>query len=80
MKEIYNQLIVRIRSAYQDKYIKQNTNFIEDKYVTIIYKIHHNVYLQSLNRNNNIVINCNIIKDYMKSMDPKMVFELLHNI
>lgn len=80
MKEIYNHLIGRIRSAYQDKYIKQNANFIEDKYVTIIYKIHHNVYLQSLNRNNNIVINCNIIKDYMKSMDPKMVFELLHNI
>lgn len=80
MKEVYNQLIRTIRAAYADKYIKQNNNFIEDKYVTIIYKIHHNVYLQSLNRNNNIVINCNIIKDYMKSLDPKLVFELLHNI
>jgi hypothetical protein len=80
MKDIYNQFIRNIRNAYVDKYIKQNNHFIPDKYVSIIYKLHHTVYLQSLNRKHNIVINCNIIKDYMKKMDPKLVLELLHNI
>ena len=80
MKDIYNQLIRIIRDAYADKYIKQNNKFIPDKYIQIIYKLHHTVYLQSLNRKHNIVINCNIIKDYMKKMDPKLVLELLYNI
>lgn len=80
MKEVYNQLIKTIRTAYVDRYIKKNNNLIEDKYVTIIYKMHHNVYLPSLHTKNNIVINRNIIKEYLKRMDPKLVFELLHSI
>lgn len=80
MKEVYDQLIRTIHTAYVDRYIQQNNNFIEDKYVTIIYQIHHRVYLQSLKQKNNIVINCNIIRNFMKKMDPKLVFELLHNI
>jgi len=64
--------IRKIHNAYVAYYIKRERNEtkIDPSIFRHIHKIHHDIYIPSLNRER-VIINCKRVSDYFNAMEPK---------
>ena len=94
MRDIYNDFIYDVYKSYMNYYVHKNTSVIDDKYYTHIYKIHHNIYLPSLNLNQRknkstavgqilngvqkVIIKRTVVMQYFDKMEPRELLYLLN--
>jgi len=66
----FNDFVTNTHSSYVAYYIKKNPEPISKKYFPHIYKIHHTVYLPSL-QSEKLIIRRKIVQNYFDAMEPR---------
>jgi hypothetical protein len=76
----YNNYITSIHQSYVSYYVKKSGIQISKKFFPLVYKIHHEVFLKSLNEKEKLIIKRNIVYDFISKIEPKkMIFYLNYN-
>lgn len=73
----YNELIINTHKSYISYYVNKEKIQISKKYFPHIYKIHHEIYIPSLNTENKVIVRLKVIKNYFEKYEPR---ELLYHI
>jgi hypothetical protein len=73
----YEQLVTNIHSSYISYYVKKDGQKISGKYFPHIYKIHHQIFLPSL-QNTKIVVKKAVVREYLSELDPGDILHLLN--
>ena len=69
----FNNFVTNVHCSYVTYYIQKQEVEISKKYFPHIYKIHHSVYLPSLQTENPMIIRRKIVQDYFDAMAPREV-------
>lgn len=84
-REQYENLLTNIHTSYISYYIQKNGTFISKKYFSIIYDIHHSIFLPSVKTSlqsgitEKIIIKRSVIKDYLNQLDPGKVLHIINS-
>jgi hypothetical protein len=80
MRYLLEQFMKQVHFAYMSKYVFKEGMTILEKYSSHIYKLHHEVYLPSLNNNSNsrCKIKYSTVVDYFSKMEPRELLYLLN--
>lgn len=74
----YNNFVTNVHQSYVSYYVKKENQKISKKYFPHIYKIHHELYLPSLqDENEKLIIRRKIVEDYFKNLEPR---EMLYHL
>jgi len=91
-KKELDEFIYNIHQSYLSYYVQKKENFISKKYFSIIYKLHHEIYIPSITSTeietwndtkennkklNRIIIQKSVVKNYIKSLDPGMILHYM---
>lgn len=76
-KTLYNQLIVRLHSAYMNRYIWKADNTPDPLFEPHLYNLHHRIHLPSIRTNDRIEINKQQVNAYIAELDPECILQLL---
>lgn len=75
--EEYNKFVTDIHQSYLTYYIQKQNIKIAKKYFSHIYKIHHELYLPSLQSETKLIVKRRVVQDYFERMEPReMLFHL----
>ena len=78
-KEQMDNFIHNIHQSYISYYVKKSGVFISKKYFTIIYSIHHTVFIPSIKSSyEKTIIKKSVIKDFINKMDPGKILHILY--
>lgn len=77
-RQEYNDFISNVHTSYVTYYVQKQNVKISKKYFTHIYKIHHELYLPSLQTDEPLIIRIRVIKDYFEKMEPRELIYHLH--
>ena len=83
-REQYENLINNIHQSYISYYIKKSGTFISKKYFSIIYAIHHSIFLPSVKTSlqsgitDKIIIKRSVIKEYLNQLNPGKLLHILN--
>ena len=58
-----------IHTSYYQYYIKKTISHVNNKYMPHIYRIHHNVYIPSVNANSPKIITIGEVYNYFDNID-----------
>lgn len=78
--------IQNIHQCYISYYINKSGVYISKKYFSIIYTLHHSVFLPSVTASlqsgiyEKIIIKQSVIKEYLNQMDPGKLLHILNNL
>lgn len=84
-REQYENLLTNIHTSYISYYIHKNGTFISKKYFSIIYDIHHSIFLPSVKTSlqsgitEKIIIKRSVIKDYLNLLDPGKILHIINS-
>jgi hypothetical protein len=78
LRSEYEEFIKEIYKIYLDVYVRKYDIIIDEKYSSHIYKIHHEIYLASLNTKNHIIIKYGTVLEYFSKMEPRELLYLLN--
>ena len=84
-REQYENLLTNIHTSYISYYIQKNGTFISKKYFSIIYDIHHSIFLPSVKTSlqsgitEKIIIKRSVIKDYLNQLDPGKILHIINS-
>jgi hypothetical protein len=84
-KEQYETFINNIHESYISYYVKKSGKFISKKYFSIIYAIHHSIFLPSVKSSlqngitDKIIIKHSVIKEYINQLDPGKILHTLNS-
>jgi len=84
-REQYENLLTNIHTSYISYYIQKNGTFISKKYFSIIYDIHHSIFLPSVKTSlqsgitEKIIIKRSVIKDYLNLLDPGKILHIINS-
>lgn len=84
-KTQYEKLIDNIHQSYISYYIQKSGKFISKKYFSIIYAIHHSIFIPSVKNSlqsgisNKIIIKRSVIKDYLNQLDPGKILHIINS-
>ena len=74
----YNNFVTNVHQSYVSYYVKKQSQQISKKFFPHIYKIHHELYLPSLqNENEKLIIRRKVVEDYFKDLEPR---EMLYHL
>ena len=76
--EEYNQFITNIHSSYLTYYVQKQQIKISKKFFPHIYKIHHELYLPSLQTETPLIIRRRVIYEYFEAMEPRSILYYLN--
>lgn len=71
----YRDFMKHIHTSYYQYYIKKTISHVNNKYMPHIYRIHHNVYIPSVNANSPKIITIGEVYNYFDNID---IGELLY--
>lgn len=71
----YRDFMKNIHTSYYQYYIKKTISHVNNKYMPHIYRIHHNVYIPSVNANSPKIITIGEVYNYFDNID---IGELLY--
>ena len=63
-KKQQNEFIINLYKSYISRYVSRTGEIISKTYMCHIYKIHHEIYLQSIQSGNRRVITLDIVREY----------------
>ena len=66
----YKNFLMNLHKGYLSYYIQKTGEKIEKKYFYHLYRIHHNIYLPSVNSKNKKIMNKSEIYNYFENYDP----------
>ncbi len=66
----YKNFLMNLHKGYLSYYIQKSGEKIEKKYFYHLYRIHHNIYLPSVNTKEKKIMNKNEIYNYFEDYDP----------
>ena len=79
-KEQMDNFINNIHQSYISYYVKKSGVFISKKYFTIIYSIHHTVFIPSITSSyEKTIIKRSVIKEFINKMDPGKILHILNS-
>ena len=73
----YNELIRNVHTSYLQRYVQKTDIKISEQYLPHIHRIHHNIYIPSLNIETPRIIKRAVVKEYFDNMEPR---ELLYHL
>jgi hypothetical protein len=79
--KILDKFIQNLLDSYKARYVKRTGEIISQRYMPWIYKMHHNIYLPSLQGGspNKTVVTKAVINDYLNRLAPTDVFHALYS-
>ena len=82
-REQYENLINNVHQSYISYYIKKSGIFISKKYFSIIYAIHHSIFLPSVKSSlqsgiDKIIIKRSVIKEYLNQLNPGKLLHIIN--
>lgn len=83
-RDQYENLINNIHQSYISYYIQKSGTFISKKYFSIIYAIHHSIFLPSVKTSlqsgimEKIIIKRSVIKEYLNQLNPGKILHILN--
>jgi len=73
----YQDFIKQVHNGYVSYYVKKEGNSVSKQYFPLVYKIHHEVFIPSVESGSKIIIKREVIADYINKLDPKsLIFYL----
>lgn len=84
-KDQYETLVNNIHQSYISYYIRKSGQYISKKYFSIIYAVHHSIFLPSVNTSvqssipTKTIITRAIIKDYLNQLNPGKLLHILNS-
>jgi hypothetical protein len=73
----YENFVTNVHYSYLTYYVQKQNVKISKKFAPHIYKIHHELYLSSLNTEVPIIIKRRIVKEYFDNLEPReMIYHL----
>lgn len=77
----YSKFISNVHSSYLTHYVKKKSVIIAKQYLPHIIKIHHDIYLHSLNLESVVIVRKNVVREYFDKMEPReLLYHLNYNI
>ena len=78
--EQYKQFVTNIHKSYITRYVKRTNEEISKKYLTHIYRLHHNIYIPSLSQESlqKRIITKYIVQEYLDSLEPSELLYFLN--
>ena len=78
--EQYNQFVANVHKSYITRYVKKTGEIISKKYMTHVYKLHHNIYIPSLSEDSlqKKVVTRYVIQEYLDSLEPSELLYFLN--
>lgn len=73
----YNELVSNVHTSYLQRYVQKKDIKISEQYLPHIHRIHHDIYIPSLNIEAPRIIKRAIVKEYFDKMEPR---ELLYHL
>jgi len=74
----YNQFITNIHLSYLTYYVQKQEVKISKKFFPHIYKIHHELYLPSLQTETPLIIRRRVVQEYFDAMEPRSILYYLN--
>jgi hypothetical protein len=78
-KQKYDDIICKIHGYYLSYYVKKSGEVIPKKFFSIIYKLHHLIFLPSISTDEKIIIRKSIVREYLQELDPITLLSLLNS-
>jgi len=75
--EDFNNFVSNVHLSYLTYYVQKQEVQISKKYFPHIYRIHHNVFLPSLQTEEPLIIRRKVVKEYFDEMEPR---ELIYHL
>jgi len=73
----YENFVTNVHFSYLTYYVQKQNVQISKKYSPHIYKIHHEVYLPSLQTETPIIVKRKVVKEYFEKLEPReMIYHL----
>ena len=66
----YTRFIKDVHNSYVSYYVKKSGVQVAKKFFVHAYKIHHNIFLPSLNNGEKKIITRDVVKEYVDNLDP----------
>lgn len=78
----YHECITQIHNSYVSYYVLKTGKRIAKKYMPIIYRLHHEIYLPSKLdvERGKIIIQRNVVKNFIKTYETGYLFHLIKNL
>jgi hypothetical protein len=73
----FENFINNVHISYLSYYIQKQEIVISKKYAPHVFKIHHEVYLPSLQTEEPIIVKRRVVKEYFEKMEPR---ELIYHL
>ena len=77
-KQKYDDLIHKLHGYYLSYYVQKSGEVIPKKFFSIIYKLHHSVFLPSIATSNKMIIRKSVVREYLQELDPIPLLSLLN--
>jgi hypothetical protein len=74
----YSNFIKEVHNGYVTYYVNKSGVKISKKYFPLVYKLHHTVYLPSLDTESPVIIKKNIVADFIENCEPKTLIYYLN--
>jgi hypothetical protein len=73
----YENFVTNVHYSYLTYYVQKQNVKISKKYASHIYKIHHELYLPSLNTDTPIIVKRRVVKEFFDNLEPReMIYHL----
>ena len=73
----YENFVTNVHYSYLTYYVQKQNVKISKKYSSHIYKIHHELYLPSLNTDTPIIVKRRVVKEFFDKLEPReMIYHL----
>ena len=73
----YNNFIINVHNSYISYYVQKQEIKISKKYFPHIYKIHHTLFLPSLQTDTPLIIRKRVVNEYFEGLEPR---EMLYHL
>ena len=75
--EVLEAFVTKLHQCYVDYFIQKIRDPIEKKLFYHIQQMHHNIYVPSLQEETKTIIRKQVVRQYIESLEPGLVFHLL---
>lgn len=73
----YENFVTNVHYSYLTYYVQKQNVKISKKYASHIYKVHHELYLPSLNTDTPIIVKRKVVKEFFDKLEPReMIYHL----
>jgi hypothetical protein len=69
-RDEYEQFITNIHQSYISYYVLKDGKQISPKFFSLVYKIHHELFIPSISSESRVIIRRNVVREYLETLNP----------